>query len=102
MTAILFNKSIEKYTLQNGLEVILYPDYSVSTVSVNIWYRVGSANEKPGKTGFAHLFEHMMFHISASAHSSLHLSDYLISLELKHLAEIPFYQIPAIELFQDN
>ncbi len=61
MTAILFNKSIEKYTLQNGLEVILYPDYSVSTVSVNIWYRVGSANEKPGKTGFAHLFEHMMF-----------------------------------------
>lgn len=61
MSTILFNKSIEKYTLPNGLEVILYPDYSISTVSVNIWYRVGSANEKPGKTGFAHLFEHMMF-----------------------------------------
>ncbi|MDQ7817115.1 MAG: pitrilysin family protein [Melioribacteraceae bacterium] len=50
-----------KYTLSNGLEVILYPDQSLPTVSINIWYRVGSANEKPGKTGFAHLFEHMMF-----------------------------------------
>lgn len=51
----------QKYTLANGLEVILYPDKSIPTVSINIWYRVGSANEKPGKTGFAHLFEHMMF-----------------------------------------
>jgi zinc protease len=51
----------QKYTLSNGLEVILYPDKSLPTVSINIWYRVGSANEKPGKTGFAHLFEHMMF-----------------------------------------
>lgn len=51
----------QKNTLANGLEVILYPDKSLPTVSINIWYRVGSANEKPGKTGFAHLFEHMMF-----------------------------------------
>jgi zinc protease len=51
----------QKYTLANGLEVILYPDKSLPTVSINIWYRVGSANESPGKTGFAHLFEHMMF-----------------------------------------
>ncbi|PKL84106.1 MAG: insulinase family protein [Ignavibacteriae bacterium HGW-Ignavibacteriae-3] len=51
----------EKYTLDNGLQVILYPDNSFPLVSVNIWYSVGSANEKPGKTGFAHLFEHMMF-----------------------------------------
>jgi zinc protease len=50
-----------KYSLSNGLEVILYTDKSLPTVSINIWYRVGSANEKPGKTGFAHLFEHMMF-----------------------------------------
>ena len=51
----------KKFWLDNGLTVILYPDTSLPTVSVNIWYRVGSANEKPGKTGFAHLFEHMMF-----------------------------------------
>lgn len=51
----------QKYTLPNGLEVILYQDKSLPTVSINIWYKVGSANEKPGKTGFAHLFEHMMF-----------------------------------------
>lgn len=51
----------EKFSLPNGLEVILYPDPASPIVSINIWYRVGSANEKPGKTGFAHLFEHMMF-----------------------------------------
>jgi zinc protease len=51
----------ERYTLANGLQVILYPDQSFPLVAVNVWYRVGSANEKPGKTGFAHLFEHMMF-----------------------------------------
>jgi len=51
----------EKYLLANGLQVILYPDNSVPVTAVNIWYRVGSANENKGKTGFAHLFEHMMF-----------------------------------------
>jgi len=51
----------EKYSLANGLQVILYPDLSVPVAAVNIWYRVGSANEKKDKTGFAHLFEHMMF-----------------------------------------
>lgn len=51
----------EKFQLENGLEVILYQDLSVPLAAANIWYRVGSANEKPGKTGFAHLFEHMMF-----------------------------------------
>lgn len=51
----------EKYQLSNGLEVILYPDKSLPLIAVNIWYRVGSANEVKGKTGFAHLFEHMMF-----------------------------------------
>ncbi len=49
------------FTLDNGLTVILHQDRSVPVVSVNVWYRVGSANEKPGRTGFAHLFEHLMF-----------------------------------------
>jgi len=54
----------EKHKLDNGLEVILYQDKSLPIVAVNIWYRVGSANESKGKTGFAHLFEHMMFQVS--------------------------------------
>jgi zinc protease len=49
------------FTLPNGLNVILHEDHSVPLVSVNVWYHVGSANEKPGRTGFAHLFEHLMF-----------------------------------------
>src|SRR5688500_9934234 len=42
-------------------DVILHEDHSVPVVSVNVWYHVGSANERPGRTGFAHLFEHLMF-----------------------------------------
>src|SRR5689334_17066390 len=47
--------------LDNGLTVILHQDRSVPIATVNLWYHVGSANEKPGRTGFAHLFEHLMF-----------------------------------------
>ncbi|HEY3169838.1 MAG TPA: pitrilysin family protein [Thermoanaerobaculia bacterium] len=50
-----------QFTLPNGLEVILHEDHSVPLVAVNAWYHVGSAREKPGRTGFAHLFEHLMF-----------------------------------------
>jgi zinc protease len=53
--------AFEKYTLPNGLEVILHADHSVPIVAVNTWYHVGSADEQPGRTGFAHLFEHIMF-----------------------------------------
>jgi zinc protease len=49
------------FTLPNGLTVILHEDHSAPVVGVNVWYHVGSANEKPGRTGFAHLFEHLMF-----------------------------------------
>jgi zinc protease len=49
------------FTLPNGLKVILHEDHALPIVSANIWYRVGSSDEKPGRTGFAHLFEHMMF-----------------------------------------
>jgi zinc protease len=50
-----------RLTLPNGLNVILHEDHTTPTVTVNLWYRVGSAREKPGRTGFAHLFEHIMF-----------------------------------------
>ncbi len=57
----MFSISFEKYTLSNGLEVILHEDHSLPTVAVNVWYHVGSKDEEPGRTGFAHLFEHVMF-----------------------------------------
>jgi zinc protease len=53
--------AFEKYVLPNGLEVILHQDTTVPTVHVEVWYKVGSKDEVPGRTGFAHLFEHLMF-----------------------------------------
>ena len=50
-----------KKTLGNGLDVIVHEDHQLPMVAVNIWYHVGSKNERPGRTGFAHLFEHLMF-----------------------------------------
>jgi zinc protease len=54
-----------KRTLSNGLDVIVHEDHHVPIVAVNVWYHVGSKNERPGMTGFAHLFEHLMFEGSA-------------------------------------
>ncbi|HEX9615724.1 MAG TPA: pitrilysin family protein [Bacteroidota bacterium] len=51
----------ERVELRNGLTVILHEDHTIPRVSVNVWYHAGSAREKPGRTGFAHLFEHIMF-----------------------------------------
>src|SRR5215510_88450 len=50
-----------QFSLPNGLRVILHEDHSVPVVTVNVWYHVGSSRERPGRTGFAHLFEHLMF-----------------------------------------
>ncbi|HUF48640.1 MAG TPA: pitrilysin family protein [Vicinamibacterales bacterium] len=52
-------------TLDNGLDVIVHEDHHAPLVAVNVWYHVGSKNERPGRTGFAHLFEHLMFEGSA-------------------------------------
>lgn len=51
----------QKFVLKNGLTLIVHEDHKAPIVAVNVWYHVGSKNEKPGKTGFAHLFEHLMF-----------------------------------------
>src|SRR3989449_11218125 len=51
----------QTFTLPNGLQVLVHEDHSVPVVAVNTWYHVGSSDEKPGRTGFAHLFEHIMF-----------------------------------------
>ncbi|HWH40862.1 MAG TPA: pitrilysin family protein, partial [Usitatibacter sp.] len=55
-----------KFVLPNGLTVLVHEDHKTPVVAVNTWYHVGSKNEKPGKTGFAHLFEHLMFSGSAN------------------------------------
>ena len=62
----------EKYKLKNGLEVILLEDHRLPLVAVNLWYHVGPANERPGRTGFAHLFEHMMFQGSKNVGDDAH------------------------------
>lgn len=51
----------QKFVLKNGLTLIVHEDHKAPIVAVNVWYHVGSKNERPGKTGFAHLFEHLMF-----------------------------------------
>ncbi len=65
----------EKFTLPNGLDVILSQNRQLPMVAVNLWYHVGPANEEPGRTGFAHLFEHMMFqsskHVPPDSHFKL-------------------------------
>jgi len=53
--------AVEKYKLDNGLIVILHEDHSLPVATVNLWYRVGAQDEPPGRSGFAHLFEHLMF-----------------------------------------
>src|ERR1017187_6636849 len=62
----------EKYTLPNGLTVITHEDHRLPLAAVDLWYHVGPLNERPGRTGFAHLFEHMMFegseHVGEKAH----------------------------------
>jgi zinc protease len=63
---------IETFTLANGLRVVFSEDHTAPLVAVNLWYHVGSANERPGRTGFAHLFEHMLFQGSVSVGANEH------------------------------
>lgn len=65
-----------KFVLDNGLTLIVHEDHKAPIVAVNIWYHVGSKNEKPGRTGFAHIFEHLMFNGSENFNT-----DYFKALE---------------------
>ncbi|RZA28361.1 MAG: insulinase family protein, partial [Lysobacteraceae bacterium] len=67
----------DEFTLPNGLRVIVHTDRKAPVVAVNLWYHVGSKNEQPGRTGFAHLFEHLMFQGSEN-----HKSEYFEPFEL--------------------
>jgi len=64
--------AIERHTLDNGLQVVLHRDTRLPLVAINLWYHVGSKNEDPGRTGFAHLFEHMLFQGSAHVGTNDH------------------------------
>jgi zinc protease len=67
--------AIQTHTLANGLEIVMAEDHHVPVVNLQVWYHVGSKNEKPGNTGFAHLFEHLMFkgsaHVGPDEHSRI-------------------------------
>jgi len=63
---------VTQHRLDNGLHVVISPDSATPTVAVNLWYDVGSRHEEPGRTGFAHLFEHLMFQGSANVASGEH------------------------------
>jgi predicted Zn-dependent peptidase len=65
---------VERYALDNGLRVVLSEDHRQPVVAVNLWYDVGSRNEREGRTGFAHLFEHMMFQGSANVPDTQHIA----------------------------
>jgi zinc protease len=70
------NIAYEKHTLSNGLDVLMHVDRSIPVAAVNVWYHVGSQNEEPNRTGFAHLFEHIMF--KGSKH---HMKEYFMPLQ---------------------
>lgn len=70
------NINVTQYRLKNGLQVVLHQDKSTPIIAVNVFYHVGSKNETPGRTGFAHLFEHMMFQGSKN-----YSSDYLSAID---------------------
>ncbi len=63
----------ERYVLANGLEVMFHVERKLPVVAVNLWYHVGAFHEQPGRTGFAHLFEHMMFQGSAHVADDVHI-----------------------------
>src|SRR6266853_4873403 len=65
--------SYDTFALANGLRVIYSEDHATPIVSVDVWYNTGSRNERPGHSGFAHLFEHMMFQGSGHVKKSEHL-----------------------------
>src|SRR4051794_4057145 len=66
----------QRFVLPNGLTLIVHEDHKAPIVAVNVWYHIGSKNEKPGRTGFAHLFEHLMFNGSENFND-----DYFQALE---------------------
>ena len=72
MTDTLTDADLERHALDNGLKVVLHHDPAIPLVAINLWYHVGSKNERRGRTGFAHLFEHLLFQGSANVDANEH------------------------------
>ena len=76
----------QRFVLSNGLTLLVHEDHKAPIVAVNVWYHVGSKNEKPGKTGFAHLFEHLMF--GGSEHLKTRYIDAIRNSSLSRVEEV--------------
>ncbi|MES1211609.1 MAG: pitrilysin family protein [Acidobacteriota bacterium] len=92
---------VREHQLANGLKVILHEDHSVPVANVQVWYHVGSKDERPGRSGFAHLFEHMMFKGSANVGSEEHKA-FLSSIGGRYNATTDFDRTLYFETFPSN
>jgi zinc protease len=90
-----------EHQLANGLKILLHEDHSVPVVAVQIWYHVGSKDERPGRSGFAHLFEHIMFKGSENLASS-EITDYIQSIGGRYNATTDFDRTLYFEIIPSN
>ena len=92
---------VREHQLANGLRVLLHEDHSVPVVSVQVWYHVGSKNERAGRSGFAHLFEHMMFKSTENLATG-EISDYVLSIGGRLNATTDFDRTLYFEIIPSN
>jgi zinc protease len=93
--------AVEDHTLANGLRVLMLEDHSVPVVDLQVWYHVGSKDEKPGRTGFAHLFEHLMFKGSENVEPEAHKT-FISSIGGRYNATTDFDRTLYFETFPSN
>jgi zinc protease len=92
---------VREHQLANGLQILLHEDHSVPVVAVQIWYHVGSKDERPGRSGFAHLFEHMMFKGSENLTSG-EITEYIQSIGGRYNATTDFDRTLYFEIIPSN
>ena len=91
----------QQYQVANGLQVLLHEDHSVPVVAVEVWYHVGSKNERPGRSGFAHLFEHLMFKGSENLGSEEH-KNFIAAIGGRYNATTDFDRTLYFQQFPSN
>ena len=92
---------VQEHTLPNGLRVLMYEDHSVPVATVEVWYHVGSKDERKGRSGFAHLFEHIMFKGSANVGPDEH-KNYISSIGGRYNATTDFDRTLYFQTFPSN
>jgi zinc protease len=92
---------VQEYQLANGLKVLLHEDHSVPVAAVEVWYHVGSKNERKGRSGFAHLFEHLMFKGSANVPPEVH-KDFIAAIGGRLNATTDFDRTLFFQAFPSN